>query len=150
MYIWFFAGRIIYEITGDREAAYNWAIIISYSFVAVVYGLAWIEYWRSVNKRGIKWFYSRIIVSLIPFIIVLVRFNPKPDPMAMINFPPEPMFSSLVTAIILTPIYSLLIDRFILKAKEHKARNTILIYLITLIIGGIIFAISWNVMWIFY
>lgn len=124
--------------------------MISYLSIIAAYGVIWFVFWSRLFKDGIKWFYYRVIFSIIPLIIILFMFDPRPNPMAMITMPSEPIFSSIVTGIILFPIYSIAIYKFILQSGKHRKKNIIWIVTLMMLIGSVIFISSWNLMNIIY
>lgn len=150
LFILYIFGGIISSLLGNSEFALNIPDVSIYIIIAVIYGVFWLCFWRMLFKDGIKWFYYRIFFSIIPLIVVLMMFNPTPDPMAMLPMPKEPIFSCLVTGIILLPIYSVLIYKFILQSSINKVRNSILVCIVTIIIGSLIFYGSWNMMDVIY
>ena len=101
---WFLLGGILYNIMGSSELVQTVPLIVSYIIIFIMYAVIWYFYWKHLYFDEIKWFKYRVFFSIIPLIIELVLFNPTNDPTAMINIPPEPMFSSLVKAIILLQI----------------------------------------------
>ena len=149
-FIWFICGRIIWAFSGGSQLASEVSLIISYITISCIYGMAWFVFWRVLFKDGIKWFYYRVAFSIIPLIAALLMFNPVPDPLAMITMPKEPIFSCLVTGIILLPIYSGSIYKLILQSNKNKVRNTIVLFIAMLLLGSLIFVSSWNMMHIIY
>lgn len=150
VYIWLASGATIWAVSGNGEIASNISIIIGYVAIAVIYGVVWLGFWSVLYKNGIRWFYFRIAFSILPLIAALLMFDPRPDPMAMIPMSKQPVFSCLVTGIILLPIYSMLIYRFILKVSVNRVRNTILVCFVTIVIGSLIFSAGWNIMHVIY
>lgn len=150
MLTWFICTQINYFSFRVFGFYYNIPLLISYSVIIIIYGIVWFIFWSCLYKEGIKWFYYRVIFSIIPLIVVLLKFNPAQDPMAMISFKQEPIFSSLVTGVILLPIYSVLIYKFILQSKINKKRNSFFVCLGMLVLGSLIFVSSWNTMNIIY
>jgi hypothetical protein len=150
LFILFIFGGIISILLGNGEFALNIPDVTIYIIIAVIYGVFWLCFWRMLFKDGIKWFYYRIFFSIIPLIVALMMFNPTLDPMAMLPMPKEPIFSCLVTGIILLPIYSVLIYKFILQSSINKVRNSILVCLVTILIGSLIFYESWNMVSVIY
>lgn len=149
-FIWFFSGQFLWSVFGDSEIVLVLPDAISYISVAMIYGGVWLGFWKILHDGRIRWFYWRLIFALIPLFAALLMFDPEPNPMAMIPVPAEPIFSSLITAIILLPIYSILIYRFILQSTINKVRNSIFICLVTIFIGSLIFYGSWNMMHVIY
>jgi hypothetical protein len=146
-FIWFILGALgVGSFMKDQFTV----DIITYAITAAIYGVVWLGFWSFLYKNGIKWFYYRIFFSIIPLVAALIMFNPAPNPMAMLPRPPEPTFSSLVTGIILLPIYSVLIYKFVLQSSVKKVRNYIFVCLSTLFAGIIIFFASLSLMHIFY
>jgi hypothetical protein len=148
--ILFIFGGIIYFISGDNGFSSAITLVISYSVIIIIYGIAWFVFWSSLFKDGIKWFYWRVVFSIIPLVVFLLTFDPTPNPMAMITFEQEPIFSCLVTGVILFPIYSVSIYKFILQSSINKKRNTIFLFLGMLLLGSLIFYSSWNIMHLIY
>lgn len=148
--IWLFSGYLILSVYDHGEISIYIPYAISYISIALIYGIAWFGFWSILYKGHIKWFYSRLLFSIIPLLGILMTFDPTIDPMEMIPTPREPIFSSIVTAIILLPIYSILTYKFVLQSNVNKTRNTIFICVITSLIGLLIFCGSWNMMSIIY
>jgi hypothetical protein len=137
-FIMYFSAIFIMPFTKNGYVTQNTSEIITYAITAVIYGIVWLVFWRSLFNNGIKWFYWRVLFAEIPLILILLVFDPTPNPMAMLPRPSEPIFSSLVTAIILLPIYSILIYKFILQKDDNNVRNTILVCFVTMIIGTLL------------
>lgn len=147
---WYFSGNLIWAFSGNSQFASDVSPIISYIIIAIIYGAIWLIFWSLLFNDGIKWFYYKIAFSIIPLVLALFMFNPIPNPMAMIPMPTEPVFSCLVTGIILLPIYSTLIYKFILQTYKHKLRNTIVLCCVMLSLGSLIFVWSWSMIHIIY
>jgi hypothetical protein len=152
-YIWFFLGQFIRIISGSGTLAFIIASIISCATGVSVYAFVWFLYWlMSFKEEGIKWFYWRVAFATLPLVIMLIMFNPKPDPMAMIPIPTEFDFSCLVTGIILFPIYSVSIYKYVLlkQSSSRKVRTTLVLCAVMLLLGSVIFLSSWGMMDLIY
>lgn len=128
--------------------------IISYAVIIIIYAVVWFVFWRILFEyavRCFRWFYIIVIFSVIPIILALWLFNPiQTNPLPMITMPLEPEFSSLVAGIILFPLYSISIYKFILQSNKHKNRNAVFLCAAMLLLGSGIFVISWRNMYLFY
>jgi hypothetical protein len=137
--------RLIFLFIMDDQIG---SIITSF-IIAGFYGLAWYRFWSNSFHGKIKWFYSRVTLAIIPLVIFLILFDPVPDPMAMISVKTEPIFSCLMTGIILLPIYSLSLYKFVLPYPIRKVKKYILL-LAMIVLGSGIYALSWNTMHLMY
>jgi hypothetical protein len=141
--IGFISGQFFRLLTGSNEIGFVAGVVISCGTVFASYALVWFLYWRLLFNHGIKWFYWRVFLSTSPLVLLLGKINLHPDPIAMIPIPPEFNFSVLVTSIVLFPIYSIGIYRYVL-AKQIQWKNTIILVLIMMVLGSVIFLSSWN------
>lgn len=123
--------------------------IITAFITSGLYGLAWYLFWSNSFHGKIKWFYSRVALAIIPLVILLILFDPVPDPMAMIPVKTEPIFSCIMTGIILLPIYSVSLYKFVLPYPTRKVKKYIL-FLAMIVLGSAIYALSWNTMHLIY
>ncbi|GIM45126.1 hypothetical protein DNHGIG_06750 [Collibacillus ludicampi] len=148
-FIGFFSGQFIWQVSGNAQLGLMIAPILSCAIIFSVYAFVWFVYWLVLFKEeGIKWFYWRVAFATLPLVIMLIMFNPQPDPMAMIPIPTEFDFSCLITGIILFPIYSVSIYKYVLleQSSSHKVRNTIVLCVVMLMLGSVSFLSSWKMM----
>jgi hypothetical protein len=141
--IGFISAQFFRIITGSSNIGFVAGAVISCGTVFTSYALVWFLYWRLLFDHGIKWFYWRVFLSTIPLVLLLWKINLHPDPIAMISIPPEFNFSVLVTSIVLFPIYSIGIYRYVLE-KQIQKKNTIIFILVMMMLGSVIFLSSWN------
>lgn len=145
--------QVIGGILGDWKIASDISPFVSYISIALSYGIIWLGFWHVLSKVSeghIKYFYWKLAFSIIPLLVILNFFDPRPNHMAMIAIPKEPIFSSLFTSIILLPIYSILIYKFILNREVNKIKFMIFVSLVTFFVGALIFYGSLNYMDVIY
>lgn len=147
---WLVSGWILYAVAKGRIELNYTTIGLSYGLIAVLFAFLWLAVWKLNSKYGLKWFYSKIAFAEIPLLVALFFIKKTPDPSAMIPYQPEPLFSALVTAVILFPTYSILAEKYVLSGNKHIKRNFILIGVSMLLAGLAIFISSWNVMHLIY
>lgn len=159
---WFFSGWILYPINWIVDHVFDPSYYttfllddgLSYCLVAAFYAWLWFLIWKLNVENGDRWFRSKIIVSEIPLLVGLYFVPKMPDLEAMVPYHPEPIFSAVVTAIILFPVYSVLIRKYLLHRqsadKARRKRKIILICSLMYALGIAIFVISWNIMHLIY
>lgn len=161
-FIWFFSGWILYPIDWIVDHVFDPSYYItfllsyglSYGLVAAVYARLWFLIWKLNVENGDRGFRSKLIVSEIPLLVGLYFVPKMPDLEAMVPYHPEPIFSAVVTAIILFPVYSVLIRKYLLHResadKAQRKRKTISICLLMYSLGIAIYVVSWNIMHLIY
>lgn len=152
--IWLICGWILYAVVGHIFDVYYVSILLSYCLVAAVYAHLWFLMWKLNVENGDRWFRSKLIISEIPLLVGLYFVPKMPDLEAMVPYHPEPIFSAVVTAIILFPVYSILIRKYLLHResadKAQRKRKIILICSLMYALGIAIFVASWNIMHLIY
>jgi len=132
---------------------YDYLLFCYAIFFGGCYAFVWFFFWFVQFNDGIKWFYWKVTFSTLPLVTSLIMFNPKPNPMAMIPLTIEElqfMFSCMVTSIILFPLYSVSIYKFVLRSSAHKVRNTAVLCSVLFLLGSVLFVSSWNMMPLLY
>jgi hypothetical protein len=146
---------LIWAVTGNAKLGLTLGPIFSTIISIFFYAIGWYGFWNMLYHDGRKqWFYTRVAFGLIPLIALLCIFRPSPpDPMSMqlVNISNQFIFSTEVTAIILFPLYSIGLYRYVLPIGiKNSLKNFIFVCLIMLIIGSVIYPIAWNTMQIIY
>lgn len=149
--LWFGSGQIMWYVFGNAQQGLDIAPIISWAIVYIVYALVWFIFWVILFSGEVRWFYWRVTFSTLPLVVALIMFNPTPNPMAMIPLSiaeTKFQFSTIVTGIVLFPIYSIGIYKFILlkPSKKVRIKNTIYVCVTMILIGSLVFTTSWNLM----
>jgi hypothetical protein len=148
------SGSFFWDISEHHQSGLSIVLLVSYAiFFGSCYAFVWFVYWFVQFNDGIKWFYWKVAFSTLPLVTLLIIFNPKPNPMAMIPMSIAEYqfeFSCIVTGIILFPLYSVSIYKFVLQSSAHKVRNTTVLCSVLLLLGSVLFVSSWNMMPIIY
>lgn len=149
-------GNIIWGITGNGYYGVVLAPIISAILSFVLYAIGWFIFWYMVNQGGKReWLYTRIFFGWIPLVTYLIYFRPiPPNPLSMqlVSMPTQFIFSTVVTATILFPLYSIWINRYAL-VREIRTQRKVALYtgfLTLILIGGIVYPLAWNTMGFIY
>ena len=149
-------GIIIWGITGNGYDGVVLAPILSAILSYALYALGWFLYWYWVNPGGkTKWFYIKILFGWLPLVAFLIFFRPHPpNPMSMylVHMPNQFIFSTVVTATILFPLYSIWVNRYAL-VQEFRTQRKMVLYtgiLTIMLIGGVVYPLAWNTMGLIY
>jgi hypothetical protein len=127
---------------------------------AGLYGVGWFFYWkrRSVlsinesflNMQELIW---EVFMATLPIIVILIIFDPSPNHMAMIPTSFEEyryIFMLYFITLILFPIYSLLLNRYVFLSKTSQCRKTAIMLTLIFLIGISCSYISWSIMPMMY
>ncbi|MBL0386796.1 hypothetical protein JJB07_09035 [Tumebacillus sp. ITR2] len=116
-------GMILFSATGDALFANRTAPLVVAGLVYLGYVFVWYMIWLLQFENGkISFFYSKLGFALVPLVVALALYQPV-DPaqatMAILDVPDELIRSSLLTALVLLPLYSIGLVRFVLpKTKK--------------------------------
>lgn len=146
---WLIIGWTLYAIARGSIFIVDISMALSYGLIAVAYAFVWLWVLKTDNKYGLKWFYPKIVFAEIPLFIALYFVRKTPDPTLMMGYQPEPL-CAIITAVILLPVYLILIRKYILNNGENFKKRFILICLSMLIAGLAIFISSFYIVHLIY
>lgn len=151
----YLTGEIVWGVTGDGHLGIVVGPIASAIVAGILYCIAWPIFWTVVhpNPPG-KWRYGHVLFAWIPLVFLLVTYRPStPGPMSMqlVNMPNAFVFSTIVTAVILFPLYSLWIYRYLLTPTQTARSRAAVTQLLSLVIvGALVYPSAWHTMHFVY
>lgn len=147
----FFIGEIIWGITGNGHIGVILGPIISATLAYVLYGLGWYIFWLS--QKSDKWIYTKILFAWIPLVAYLIYFRPHtldPAPMQLVNMSNQFVFSTVVTATLLFPLYSLWLNRYVLIAEPVNTSLKRSGFIVLISMAAIVYLLAWHLMALIY
>lgn len=144
--LWLNTGILFSQHTGTRDLINIITTVIAYGLGVIFYGIVWYYYWYFLYKETIRWFYYRVIFSILPLILYLRIFQPVPtNQLVMITHDMKPLFSCVVTGILVLPVYSILLYKYVIPKVKRK-KSFVYVVIFTLVIGSLVFMTSYMMM----
>lgn len=128
-------------------------LLIETILFACIYGAGWFFYWKMQQNMSLKQLGWKVFMATLPLSIPLLLFNPVDHPMAMIpiSFTDYQFnFMLYITTIVLFPIYSIALWRFVFENKTKQIRKTALTFALLFLLGIGCAYTSWSIMPMFY
>ncbi|KEO82415.1 hypothetical protein [Tumebacillus flagellatus] len=122
---------------------------VTAGLVYLGYAGIWYFIWRVMYEEGqIRFFYPKLGFALLPLLLAVLLYHPVPaDPnqasMMLVDIPIELIRSSILTALILLPIYSIGLYRFVFPCRQPK-RKFALLTLCLLLVGSAVYSVAWR------